>query len=77
MSMEFSDAEVANVTINVRDDRGRRASLTFEDDGVRFHSRRPKQGKSSFVSYAQLLNLAKEQNSEFFSRPKRRARPRA
>jgi hypothetical protein len=72
MGVQFSDAQVASLIINVTDDRGRKASLTFEDDGVQFHNRRPRQGKASFVSYAQLLNLAKEQNPEFFERPKRR-----
>jgi hypothetical protein len=75
MGVEFSDAQVASVTINVTDDRGRKASLTFEDKGVHFYNRRPRQGKASFVSYAQLLNLAKEQNAEFFDRPKRRSGP--
>jgi hypothetical protein len=77
MTAEFTDAKVTNLTINVRDERGRRASLTFEDDGLRFHNRRPKQGKTSFVSYAQLLDLAREQNLEFFAQPKRRAHPKA
>jgi hypothetical protein len=75
MSFEFTDAKISDVSISVRDEKGRAASITFSADGIVFHKLRPKRSKAAHVSYAQLLDLAAETNPEFFERPKRRKSP--
>ena len=72
MSIEFTDAKISAVAVNVQDTKGRRASMTFDDEGIVFRSRRPQQGKIARVSYERLLNLAEDKNPEFFDLPKSR-----
>jgi hypothetical protein len=69
---EFSDAVVSHVLVNVRDDVGRRASISSEAEGLVFHDHRPRQGKKSVVPYDRLLDLALEGNDNFFDPPRRR-----
>ncbi len=72
MSAKFTDAVVQNVIVNVRDSKGRQASISFDEQGVHFHRSRPKQGREAIISYDRFLDLAEEGNRDFFKAPKRR-----
>jgi hypothetical protein len=71
-AFEFSDAVLGSVIVNVRDARGRRASVSFTDEGLVFHDRRPMQGKKAKLSYEELLDAVEYHNDKFFEPSKRR-----
>lgn len=72
MAYDFSDATISGVIVNIGDKDGRHASVSFENDGIVFHRGRPRQGRKATVPFSRLLDLAVEENPEFFDRRKPR-----
>ena len=68
----FSDAVLRSITVNFRDSKRRRASVSFSDYGLIFHDRRPLQGKKAVLSYDDLLDAVEFHNEKFFEPSKRR-----
>jgi len=72
MGAKITDSVVKSVLIEVTDDEGRSASISFDDENIVFHKRRPFQGKKAAIPLRKLLDLALLDNPKFFSRPARR-----
>ena len=69
MGVKITDADVRSVLIDVVDEDGRTASISFDGENIVFHKRRPHQGKKAVFPLRKLLDLALLDNRRFFEMP--------